>query len=347
MKSKMKRRGGFTLIELLVVIAIIAVLVGLLVPAVQKVREAANRMSCSNNMKQIGLAAHNHISSLGYMPSWAYDFEVAPAGNPLGGQRQGHAPLMALLPYLEQENILKAMDLKLSVIDPRNWPAPWGTSISASARVKSFECPSAPSRVIDYGPYFVGLGLPNRGAFTLGATDYFATRGIHNNFRTACAPATPANPDDSGALGGKAIFGANGSISIKPNLSDITDGTSNTILFAESAGRHQLYGGRTPVQPNTPGAAGWSLNAAFFDYNGAIRLRAFSNTAPPVADQGCKGINQTNSGGAGGYQMYSFHSGGTTVARCDGSVGFLSEAIQGPTLAAMITKSGGEVFSEN
>jgi prepilin-type N-terminal cleavage/methylation domain-containing protein/prepilin-type processing-associated H-X9-DG protein len=344
---KRQRRGAFTLIELLVVIAIIAVLVGLLVPAVQKVREAANRMSCSNNLKQIGLAAHNHISSLGFMPSWAYDFAVAPAGNPLGGQKQGHAPLMSLLPYLEQENILKAMDLKLSVIDPRNWPAPWGTSISAGARVKTFECPSSPSRVIDYGPYFVQLGLPNKGAFTLGATDYFASRGIHGNFRTACAPATPASPDDCGALGGKGIYDANGVLNIKPNISDITDGTSNTLLYIESAGRHQIYAGRTPVQPNTAGAAGWSLNAAFFDYNGAIRLRAYSNTAPLVADAGCKVINQTNGGGAGGYQPYSFHSGGINVVRADGSVAFLSEGVSGASLGAMVSKAGGEVFTEN
>lgn len=344
---KRHRRGAFTLIELLVVIAIIAVLVGLLVPAVQKVREAANRMSCSNNLKQVGLAAHNHISTFSWMPSWAYDFEIAPAGNPLGGQKQGHAPLMSLLPYMEQENILKAMDLNLSVIDPRNWPPNWGTSITASAKVKSFMCPSAPSREADYGPYFVGLGLPDKGAFPLGLTDYFPTRGIHGNFRTACAPATPSPPDDCGALGGKAIKRADGSLSIKPGLADITDGTSNTILFAESSGRHQIYGGRVPVQPNAPGQAGWSLNAAFFDYNGALRIRAFSNTAPPVADSGCKAINQTNGGGAGGYQLYSFHSGGVNIVRADGSVGFLNENVPGSTLAAMVSKAGGEVFNDS
>src|SRR6187399_1516221 len=103
-------RSAFTLIELLVVIAIIAILIGLLLPTVQKVRAAAARMSCSNNLKQIGLALHNHENVLGYMPPWAYDFNPAPAGNPLGPITQGHAPLMHLLPYMEQENIVKAMN---------------------------------------------------------------------------------------------------------------------------------------------------------------------------------------------------------------------------------------------
>src|SRR5437763_4287847 len=104
------KRQGFTLIELLVVIAIIAVLVGLLVPAVQKVREAANRMSCSNNLKQLGLAAHNHHDTLGYLPPWSFDFDFNPnPANPLGPQNEGHSFQTMLLPYIEQDNLSRTV----------------------------------------------------------------------------------------------------------------------------------------------------------------------------------------------------------------------------------------------
>src|SRR5205807_572791 len=152
----MRKRRGFTLIELLVVIAIIGVLVGLLLPAVQKVREAANRMSCSNNLKQMGLAVHNYHDSAGYMPPWAFDWPtaLAPPGNPLGAQTQGHSAFSAILNQIEQGNIFNTgVRTDLSVIDPRNWPPPYGTASGGQTKIKVFVCPSAPARTIDYQPY--------------------------------------------------------------------------------------------------------------------------------------------------------------------------------------------------
>jgi prepilin-type N-terminal cleavage/methylation domain-containing protein/prepilin-type processing-associated H-X9-DG protein len=343
-----RSRGAFTLIELLVVIAIIAILIALLVPAVQKVREAAARAQCQNNLKQIGLALHNHENALKYMPPWGFDFTYNPnPSNPLGNQRQGHSTLTMILPYMEQENLIRATRVDFSVIDPANWPPNWGTNAAATTTVASYVCPSSPSRAIDYGPYFVSLGLPNKGAFVIGATDYAPVRGAHNNFRTACAPTLPTPSNECGALG---VFGKRdpgGLIEGKARFAGITDGSSNTIMVAEAAGRHQVYAKGKPITPSTAGQPGWTLNAGHADHNTTIQVRGYSNNGLTV-DGGCCAIN-CNNGQTTPFtqgQFYSFHSGGVNTLRADGSVQFLTDSTAPGVLAALISRNGGEVFSE-
>jgi prepilin-type N-terminal cleavage/methylation domain-containing protein/prepilin-type processing-associated H-X9-DG protein len=350
-----RNRKGFTLIELLVVIAIIAVLVGLLLPAVQKVREAAARMSCSNNLKQIGLAMHNLHDAQGYWPPWAADWPkgVNPdPGNPYyvaSNTSQGHSPFTILLPYIEQGNIMQGtISLAVSVVDPKNLITPFGAvpiGQGGSVNIKTYMCPSAPVRTVDYGPYFNSVGIPFPSPCVLGYTDYGVVRGISPAFVTACAPTSPSG--NVGALGvisatgGGVLAVGGGLIQGQVKITDITDGTSNTLMFSEDAGRQQIYAYSIPVQPNSPGGAGYALNAAWADYNTYIDAKTWGSTGlSTTSPAGCNAIGASND-----HSFYSFHTGGVNAVRCDGSVSFMPNSTAPAVVAALISKNGGEVFT--
>jgi prepilin-type N-terminal cleavage/methylation domain-containing protein len=195
-------RRGFTLIELLVVIAIIAILIGLLLPAVQKVREAAARAKCSNNLKQIALAVHNYHDTNAKLPPWGFDFATPPTPNPFGPQTEGFSFLAQILPYIEQGNLLNIVNINHSVADPVNLPPPYGTSVGGGTQISIYDCPSATPRYADYEPYFASLGLPNAGPMNLGITDYNVIRGLSTAFVSNCAPTETVNTD-SGMFGAK------------------------------------------------------------------------------------------------------------------------------------------------
>lgn len=338
-----KHRRGFTLVELLVVIAIIGILVGLLLPAVQAAREAARRMQCSNNLKQLGLAAHNFESSYKYFPpgEWTRAATTASTTRP--------AWTTAVLGFLEQANKFNQFNFTVDVnVDPINLPA-------RQQDVPAFICPSEPSEA-----QFTAGGV------TVGRLNYFGSIG---------GAADSRQPD---GLAG--IFSGNFSnvqLNETPKgvkIGGVTDGTSNTALHSEIMRKFGdttvvnyttnkqsgdiatgvgLVDGRNDTGCRAGTTAGTRINYVGLQYyrGGINHTSLYTHTLP---------INWNRNTGNVATQRYtcgdasfrrahinagSYHTGGANAVFCDGSVRFFSDATDFAVWYAMGTRGNGEVNS--
>ncbi len=340
-------RRGFTLVELLVVIAIIGILVGLLLPAVQAAREAARRMQCSNNLKQLGLALHNHESTYKFVPAWRREFPLTDTyanntGNPFfaltGDARSPHGPLGQLLPYLEQTNVTNLFDSKKALLDRVNNVPPFPGALNnpaAMSRIPTFICPSAPESPSNYGPYFAPLGVPANTPYNLPRTDYAPMRGIHA-WLAQCVGLPNASTEN-------AMLGTSNPITkFTVKFGEVSDGLSNTFCFLEIAGKQGVWfmGRNIAVQP-----AFINLNSFYGDWNIARQVRGINTAVVPSPSassgaQGCAVINVFNAN-----NPYSFHTGGVQSVRGDGSVGFFSQNTDNQVFVALLSRDAGEVVT--
>lgn len=373
--------AGFTLVELLVVIAIIGILVGLLLPAVQAAREAARRMQCSNNVKQIGLAVHNFECARKQVPT-----SLRPPSNVVGSSEQSRVSVLTdLLPFLEQSTIYARYNKAI------NWNS--GTNIPLSqTRIATFICPSNPDGgVLDTAPpgsvasYIPGIAS---------TTDYSPIFGIAPGvFTLTLGLSSPPEQyrDPAEVFAGvsapytyvRGFFPKNATINPSTGLqtnkgytfSNVTDGLSNTLAIAESSGRPFVYvrgrklsGGNALTDTDAASAntdrlnsGGWSRPASDIMIFGATNdprgvlggtiainganghnLRGLTYTAQGVAQT----ILGLPIGTHGTGAPFSFHTGGVNFAMGDGSVQFISDSIDFRTFIGRATPAGGEVLGE-
>jgi prepilin-type N-terminal cleavage/methylation domain-containing protein/prepilin-type processing-associated H-X9-DG protein len=314
--ARYRSRTGFTLIELLVVIAIIAILIGLLVPAVQKVRESAGRVQCENNLKQLGLAAHNfHDARKKFPPSFTLS-RPTPYLSWIG----------QILPYIEQQPLATTIPSEYARISN-----PWGSAsvvphIGLGTPLALLGCPSDPRGLLSSQQYiYSGTRLD-----TVAYTSYLANRGTHGGAQWSQAEGTADG-----------IIYLNSSV----RITDVTDGSSNTLLIGE----------RPPSQDLVFGwwYAGWGYDGCG---TGDVVLGARETIYITDSSDGVGGPGKACAAGFVNFQpgdpnvpchqvhYWSMHSGGANFVFTDGSVRFLTYSADS-VMPALVTRNGGEVFS--
>ncbi|NNJ28138.1 DUF1559 domain-containing protein [Alienimonas chondri] len=307
-------RSGFTLIELLVVIAVIAILVSLLLPAVQQAREAARTSQCKNNLKQIALAAHNYHST----------WKRFPTANSQGGTYPtlyGGSFFTMLLPELDKGNEFALYDFKLANTDPLNQEV-------SGQRVPTFLCPSAaPGRSVPSCEDDANRA-PGNYAVNMGAEDY--------NQYWAFGPPAPA-PRQSGAI----VYSdsADGYTSI----ARFRDGTTNTLMIGETA--YNLPSYKFSTSRGAADCAGQSRFSFTYWANPFVgsttcTTEYFFNPKDDGTADETTALNMSRS-------FRSDHAAGVNFARGDGSVHLIGDFIDADLLDALATRNGGEVIDEN
>lgn len=336
------RRSGFTLVELLVVIAIIGVLVALLLPAVQAAREASRRMSCSNNLKQMGLGFLNFESARGGFPPRRYS---ATPGVPDATQTDGHGYVgwgAIILPYMENKNLWDKYDLRYDYYDPVNAPV-------TNTVIPFYKCPTTPHTnqkmesggnatagsansggsnmyVSTYMDYMVpnGLTVPTNG---WGVN--FNYQGVASNYANALWDSSP-------------LFAPYTPTWTPRKLKDIRDGTANVLLVNEMAGWPMVWRGGVR-QPTTQSKnqnrghwAGWqSFVYATYSPDGMTAGSSTSGDTTPCA------VNCANQN-----QIFGFHPAGANVLYCDGSVRFAAKNMPALTFAQICVIDDGQKISD-